>query len=88
MREKTVVRSSKPHTARAICLDGVYINQTELSHKTGLDQGTLSRILSGHRTPNMFHAQKITEAIGFSLDRFISAVLKRREELDQQRLEK
>ncbi|MGH7184515.1 MAG: helix-turn-helix domain-containing protein [Nitrospiraceae bacterium] len=72
-------------TSQSVQLDGVWINLSAVSRETGLDIGYLSRVFSGKRSPNIFSAQKIAEAIGFSLGRFTDAVRSRKEGIESLR---
>lgn len=66
-------------TPQSIYLDGVCVNQSALSRVTGIDQGYLSKVLSGKHVPGLFKAQIIADALGFTLDRFALALKARAE---------
>jgi transcriptional regulator with XRE-family HTH domain len=68
-------------TPQSIYLDGMCVNQSALSRVTGIDQGYLSKVLSGKHVPGLFKAQIIADALGFTLDRFALALKTRQEEL-------
>lgn len=68
-------------TPQSVYLDGVCINQAALSRVTKMDQGYLSKILSGKHIPGLFAAQKIADALGWTLDRFALALKARQAEL-------
>lgn len=46
------------------------INQAELAERIGTTQATLSRYLTGKRTPNLYILDKIAKALNCSIDEF------------------
>lgn len=81
MREqsKSVIEANP--TTQSVQLDGTWINIAAVSRETGMDQGYLSRVFSGQRTPSMFRAQAIADVLGFELERFVNAIKERRNAL-------
>ncbi|MGH7182075.1 MAG: helix-turn-helix domain-containing protein [Nitrospiraceae bacterium] len=61
-------------TSQTVYLDGVAINISAVAFKTGHDKGYVSRVFAGKRMPNAAYAQDFADAIGFSLDRFVTAI--------------
>ena len=43
------------------------ITQKELATKTGITEASISRYFTGNRTPNLKNAEKMCNALGFTL---------------------
>jgi transcriptional regulator with XRE-family HTH domain len=65
-------------TPQSVYLDGVCINQSGLSRITGIDQGYLSKVLSGKHVPSFYMAETIANALGFSMERLAGALRARK----------
>lgn len=47
------------------------LSQTELAHRVGLKQTTISQYESGSRRPNLSMAKKLADALEITLDDFV-----------------
>lgn len=48
------------------------LSQTELANRVGLKQTTISQYENGTRRPNLSIAKKVADALGMTLDDFVS----------------
>lgn len=67
-------------TTRTVRFGGMYVNQHAISRAQGIDQGYLSCIFNGKKTPSIMMARKIAAAIGMDMETFFTAIDERREE--------
>lgn len=71
-------------TNRTIQLAGVYVSLRKLERATSIDQGYLSRMLSGKRDPARMSigvAMQIAGCLGFSVEDLIEAIYDRHQRL-------
>lgn len=47
------------------------MSQAEIARKTGLGQGTISRYLTGDRSPKAYHITELSKVLGVSTDDLI-----------------
>lgn len=55
-------------------MDLTTANRADVARATGYTQGGISKIFSGKRRPSVTAAQKIAEALGISVDEFLSSL--------------
>lgn len=73
---------SRP-TTRTVYLNGVPINTMQLMRASGVDQGQISRILSGKRDPaevSLGQHMRLAAALGMGIDDLLDAIYARRDQ--------
>lgn len=58
-------------TKRSVKFANQYINQSKLAAKTGLNQGNISRILTGRQDPSLEYARTLSIGLGMDLADFL-----------------
>lgn len=66
-------REVKP-TKQTVYLGGHAVNLLALSADLGLDHGYLSRVCRAERIPSIPYAQKVADALGWSIQQFLDAI--------------
>lgn len=67
--EKRWIEKFAINLAKAIEKAG--IGQAELATRSGLSQATVSKYLSGERSPKLYHAVKLANTLGILLEELV-----------------
>lgn len=68
---------AKPN-AYSVKFGGAYLNLREIARRLECDHGHLSRVFNSRRGPSLQMAQRLAEALGMSVDDFLTALRARK----------
>ena len=79
-----VITTPASNSRLSVSLGGRAINVSAMARILGVDQGSLSKFLSGNREPSLTYAKRVASVLDWTLDDLLSAIEARKTELQLQ----